>query len=108
MILPVALGAAGLREAVVHADAATRRDPLHVAVEYLSADCAAVVFVEAEVAEVVEQTSGLRGDFGINTGDVVSQGVRSAGVILQPGVPVPHGREAEAGHGRILGRVREL
>ena len=57
MVLAVALGAAGLREPVIHADAAARGDPLHMAVEHFSA---ALVFIEAEVTEVVQQPSGLR------------------------------------------------
>src|SRR5262249_44447951 len=112
VVLAVTLGAAGLREPVVHADAAARADPLHVAVEHFSADFAAIVFVEAELSEVVEHTSRLRGYFGIYSGDVVGQRVGRPVVIVrlvtQPGNPVANGRKAKAGDGRILGRVCEL
>ena len=57
MILAITLGAARLGETIVHADAAARGDPLHVAVEHFSA---ALILVEAEMAEVVQQSTRLR------------------------------------------------
>src|SRR5260221_82984 len=108
MVLPVALGAAGLREPVIHADSAAGGDPLHEAVEYLSA---ALVFIESEMTEVVQESSRLRRDFGIDVGDVVGQRVGTAnGVgrrVLQPGVPVANGRETETRYRWILASVRK-
>ncbi len=109
MILAVALGAARLREPVVHVDAVARRDPLHQAVEHL---LAVLGLVEAEVPEVVEQPSGLRDDFRVDPLDVPLQRIGRAEVVgrlvPQPGVPVPDGGESQPVHGRVVGRVREL
>jgi len=115
VVLAVSLGATGLRETVVHADAATRRNPLHVAVEYLSADSPLIVFVKAKFSKVIEHTPGLRRNFGIDPRDVVGERIGGGrcriivlSLIAQPGNPIANRRKAETGDGRILGGVREL
>ena len=109
MVLAVALGAAGLREAIVHVDAVARRDPLHVAVERL---LAVLGFVEPEMPEVVEKAPGLRRDLGVDALDVPGQRIGVAEVVACPVTqefhPVAHGGEAQAVHLGVLGGVREL
>src|SRR5207245_2998039 len=96
-VLAVALGPAGLREAIVPVDAVARRDPLHVAVEGLPA---AFGLVEPEVPEVVEQASGLRRDLGVDALDVPGQRIGIvmvvAPLVAQELHPVAHGGEAQA------------
>src|SRR5262249_39331072 len=83
VILAITLGAAGLREAIVHTNAAARGNPLHVAVEHLSAGAPVIVLVEAEMAEVIEHAAGLRGDLRIDSRDVIRQRIRLRGVVLR-------------------------
>src|SRR5882672_10137135 len=96
MILPVALGSSRLRPAVIHADAVAGRDPLHHAVEYLFP-----VFrlIKAQIAEVIQEAARLRGDLGVNAGDIARERVSGAGVVLRlvakPCVPIANCRKAE-------------
>ena len=80
MILPVALGSSRLRPAVIHADAVAGCDPLHHAVEYLFP-----VFrlIEAQITEVIQEAARLRGDLGVNAGDIARERVSGAGVVLR-------------------------
>ena len=109
LILPVALGAPRLREAIVHVDAVAGGDPLHHAVEH---DLAVLGLIEAEIAEVVQHAPGLRRHLGVDARDVAGERVRRAGIVrflvAQEGVEVAHGGEADAVHRRILGRIGEL
>src|SRR2546423_1566971 len=79
VILAITLGAAGLREPVVQVDAVARRDPLHVTVEY---PASALVLVEAEVTEVVQETTGLRRNFRVDALDIVRQRVGIAVIVM--------------------------
>ncbi len=78
VVLAIALGAVGLREPVVEVDATARRNPLHQAVEHL---LAVFRLVEAEVAEVVQEAAGLRGDFGVDALDVSGKRVGGAEIV---------------------------
>src|SRR5205807_6404854 len=96
MLLAVALGAARLRETVVHVAAVARRDPVHMAVEDL---LAVLGLVETEMSEVVDEAPRLRDDFGIDPLDVAGERIGCAEVVgrlvSQPGIPVPDGCEAQ-------------
>ena len=109
LILPVALGAAGLREAIVHVDAVAGGDPLHHPVEH---DLAVLGLIEAEIAEVVQHAAGLRLNLGVDARDVARERVRRAGIVgllvAQEGVEIAHRGEADAVHRRILRRIGEL
>jgi hypothetical protein len=109
VILAVAFRAPGLRPAVVHVDAVAARDPLHQAVEDFPAR---LVLVEAEVAEVVEQASRLRGDLGVDALHVAEERIRRAEVVrrvvFQERVEIPHRRESHARDLRVLRGIREL
>ena len=96
MVLAVALGTAGLREAVVHVDAVARGDPLHVAVEGLPA---AFGLVEPEVPEVVQHAARLRRDLRIHALDVPGERIGIvevvASFVAQELHPVAHGGKTQ-------------
>ena len=109
MVLAVAFGASRLRPAVVHADAIARGDPLHHAVEHR---LSVFGLIKTEITEVVQETPRLRGDFGIDPGDVACKRIRRAGIVLrfvtQPRVPIANRGKANTVHRRILRRVTEF
>ena len=109
MVLAVALGAPGLREAHVHADAAAAADPVEDAVDH---PAAALVLVEAQRLVVVEIARRLRDREGQRVLDVARERVGITKVVgpgvAQEGNEVARRREAQARHERVLGDVGEL
>ena len=79
-VLTVARGAPRLREPIVQADAAARRNPIHHAVD----DLAILAFfgIEAKRGEVVQEAPWLRRDFRVDTGDVARHRIGDPGIVL--------------------------
>src|SRR6202043_1962334 len=86
-----------------------RGNPLHHAVEDL---LAILGLIETQIAEVVQEAARLRGDLGVNPGDISRQRIGRAKVVLRfvakPGVPVANSRKAYAVDRGILRRVTKF
>src|SRR5258708_35109420 len=89
MVLSVALGPTRLREAIIHAQAVAGANPLEHSVEN---DPAIFRLVEPEMGEVIEGTSGLRNDLGVNpphiAGERIGRAVIIPTLVAKPGVEI--------------------
>src|SRR3989442_1438383 len=103
-----ALGAAGLREAEVQADAAAAANPVQDAVDHAPST---LVLVEAQRLEVVHVARGLRDRKRVYVLHVARERIGIADVV---GVRMPQerdeiarGGESEPGHQRVFRRERK-
>src|SRR6266851_3332292 len=109
VVLPVALGTARLRKAIIHAEAVGGTNPLQHSVEN---NAAVLSLVEAEMPEVVERAGWLGNRHRVDPPYVPSERVGSA-VVIRALVAKPSVEIADCGgthhvHGRILCDVGEL
>src|SRR5712691_9034864 len=109
VVLAVALGAAGLREAEVDGVAVARAEPVEDAVEDA---LAALVLVEAERLVVVQVTRGLRHGEGVGVTHMIGERILVAEVIdgrvPQEGDEIARRGQAEPCDNGVLRDVREL
>ena len=69
---------AGLGEAIVHVDSVSGGDPLQHAVEN---DLAVFVFVESQIAKIIQHPCGLRDREGVNPRHITRQRIACAGAV---------------------------
>jgi hypothetical protein len=88
---------------VVNFETIAGRNPLHHSIENL---LPILSLIETEITEVVQKAARLRGDLGVDSGDVSRERIRRAGVVSgfkpKPGIPVANRREADTVDRRIL------